>query len=49
VSDEDAWEPAVEAIDAIFDDDYDRAEQALLASLGQVRKERAEQIKQEAR
>jgi len=43
MSDDEAWEPAVEAIDAIFDDDYDRAEEALLASLGQVRKERAMQ------
>lgn len=42
MTDQESWEPAVEAIDAIFEDDYDRAEEALLASLGQVRKERAQ-------
>jgi len=45
---DEAWEPAVEAIDAIFEDDYDRAEDAALALLGQVRKERHQQ-RQEAR
>ena len=40
MTDEETWQPAVDAIDAIFEDEYDRAEKRLLAALGQVRKER---------
>lgn len=38
----DAWEPSVEAIDAIFDEDYDRAEDALLLALSETRKLKAQ-------
>jgi len=34
------WEPATEAIDAMFDDDLDAAEARLLESLGAVRKQK---------
>lgn len=44
----DAWEPSVEAIDAIFDEDYGRAERALLQSLGQTRKLQAHAQQEDA-
>jgi len=47
MTDDEAWEPAVDAIDAIFDGDYDRAEEKTLKTLGKIRKER-EQERQEA-
>lgn len=37
----DVWMPAVEGIDALFDDDPDRAERAFRQALGQARKLKA--------
>jgi len=43
--DDPAWEPLTESIDACFDDDLDRAENACLEALSRIRKRQAQEAR----